>query len=311
MTIAILAARSAQLTRGTSQMPTGSVAAAGSGRAGRPSPLRSMRAVIPSDSVPSFIISMNRRGGVAEVEEVALPGPLLVPRVAEPAPADPGHLIGAAVGAAGVGDLLPEADDLALDLVDEDALGTGRVHPSRPPISLAEGVVSDLSRPTHMKSPPGPRFHPYVASSVNSSASGFQSPEFFLAVAVRVEPLLDHRFELVARITAGMVSFRPPRRSVSSTCVGQNFAASFAAASPRSGGGDASSTSTTLSLRHAEHRRRLGLADAVSLTAAPRSTVDLHRRGRLVPCEAGLGELDDHLRVVVAVRVRWLRQLEG
>src|SRR5918993_4594987 len=44
-----------------------------------------------------------QRGGVAEIEEVALPRPHAVPAVAEPAAPDPGHLVGRAVRALGVG----------------------------------------------------------------------------------------------------------------------------------------------------------------------------------------------------------------
>src|SRR5690606_39726328 len=62
------------------------------------------------------------RGGVAEVEPVALPGPLEVPRVAEPAATDPRDLVRGAVGPLGVRDLPPEADDEPLALVDEDLL---------------------------------------------------------------------------------------------------------------------------------------------------------------------------------------------
>src|SRR4029077_12014551 len=61
-------------------------------------------------------------GGVAEVEPVALPRPLEITGIAEPAAADARDLVGVAVGAGGVGDLAPEADDLALAVVDEDLL---------------------------------------------------------------------------------------------------------------------------------------------------------------------------------------------
>src|SRR5579872_6507728 len=57
-----------------------------------------------------------QRGGVADVEEVSLPRPLPVPRVPEPAAADPRHLVRASVGARAIGDLLPEPDHLALEI---------------------------------------------------------------------------------------------------------------------------------------------------------------------------------------------------
>src|SRR5688572_12647863 len=66
--------------------------------------------------------------GVAVVEPVTLEAPLEVAPVAEPRAADAGNLVVGAVGAGGGGDLLPEADDLALLLVDEDLLV--RVHPT-------------------------------------------------------------------------------------------------------------------------------------------------------------------------------------
>src|SRR5690606_31212231 len=83
------------------------------------------------------------RGDVAEVEPVAPPRPLPFPRVTEPGPADPEHLVRRPVRALGVGDLLPEADDLALALVDQDALV--RVDPAvQAAHLLAEGDVADL-----------------------------------------------------------------------------------------------------------------------------------------------------------------------
>src|SRR5580658_4122163 len=60
--------------------------------------------------------------GVAHVEEVTLPGPLEIAGVAKPAPAQPGDLIVRAVGPGGVGHLLPQAEDLALLVVDEHLL---------------------------------------------------------------------------------------------------------------------------------------------------------------------------------------------
>src|SRR5207302_492882 len=83
------------------------------------------------------------RGGVSEVEEVTLPRPLEVAAVAEPAAPDTGDDVLASVCALRVGYLLPEADHLALALVDQDVLI--RV---RPPVEsahlLAERDLSDL-----------------------------------------------------------------------------------------------------------------------------------------------------------------------
>src|SRR5688572_4703250 len=61
-------------------------------------------------------------GGVAVVEPVTLEAPLEVASVAEPRAADAAHLVPAAVGARGSRDLAPQADHLALPVVDQDLL---------------------------------------------------------------------------------------------------------------------------------------------------------------------------------------------
>src|SRR5438067_269923 len=69
-----------------------------------------------------------RRGGVSEIEEVALPRPLVAPGVPEPATADAGDFVSAPVCALRVGDLLPQPDHLALHVVDQNLLI--RIRPS-------------------------------------------------------------------------------------------------------------------------------------------------------------------------------------
>src|ERR1035437_10663859 len=63
-----------------------------------------------------------RGSGVADIEEVALPSPLKVAGVLEPAATQAGDLVVAPVRPGGVGDLLPETEHPALHVVDEDPL---------------------------------------------------------------------------------------------------------------------------------------------------------------------------------------------
>src|SRR5664279_4156390 len=82
-------------------------------------------------------------GGVAHVEEVALPAPLVIAGVPEPTSAQTGDLVVASVGPGGVGHLLPQAEDLTLVLVDEHPL-VGVGPPAQALHLEAQGVLADL-----------------------------------------------------------------------------------------------------------------------------------------------------------------------
>ena len=80
-----------------------------------------MRRCISALSLPSFAIARKTVAGVGVVEEVALPGPLVVAAVAEPRAAGAGDLVVRAVGLLDGRDLAPDPDQLADLLVDQDA----------------------------------------------------------------------------------------------------------------------------------------------------------------------------------------------
>src|SRR5664280_1951517 len=136
------------------------------------------------------------RRGVADVEEVALPAPPEVAGVAEPAAAEPGDLVVAAVLAGRVGDLLPEPEDLALGIVDQDAhVGIG------PP---AEALHLQPHRQLAYLVPPdghelvvGPDV-PAVGGVLGVHVGEWQPVELGLAPVVEVQPTLHHLFELTA-----------------------------------------------------------------------------------------------------------------
>ena len=130
-----------------------------------------------------------------------------------------------------------------------------------------------------------------------------------LGVPVGLEPALHHLLELVAGERRHQVS----SSTIVRAWVGQYFTAA-STASRWSSGGRLVEHGELAVLRHREDVGRLGLADPVPLAQV---AVDddppahqLERAPAPVAGGAGLGELHDHLRVVVAVGVGRLGELE-
>ena len=134
---------------------------AGSGRAGaRPTWRAPCAAACPGRSVPSLDHRHEHGAGVADVEEVALPRPLEVPAVTEPAAAEARDLVVGPVRLLGVGHLLPQAEDLSLLPRRSAPSGTGRSSlPGRPSRDRARSRGSPRG-PTAMNSSLGPTFQP-------------------------------------------------------------------------------------------------------------------------------------------------------
>ena len=141
-----------------------------------------------------------QRAGVAEVEPIALPRPFHVPGVLEPTAADSCDLVRGTVGATCVRDLTPQPDHLALALIDDH--GLVRVGPAVEAIHLeADRVVPDFVA-THCHEVHVRSVVPAVGGVLGVTLRHQTPVAFGLGSMVRVEPLLNHGFDLVAWVTA-------------------------------------------------------------------------------------------------------------